>query len=134
MKALEEKTLDEIVESGNQEELRKYYEYLESMKTGSFYRDIVEDATRKICVASREYNVPLEINLMGVREKRHYPNEMFWKIVGEEHSPVTFGFDAQDVMSAYDGESLVKAKELVKKFNLNYIGKPTIIDIQKLEV
>ena len=36
------KTLDEIIASGSQEDLEKYYAYLDSMKTNSFYRDIVE--------------------------------------------------------------------------------------------
>ena len=39
---LEEKTLEEIVESGSKEDLDQYYSYLESMKTSAFYKDIVE--------------------------------------------------------------------------------------------
>ena len=42
MKELEEKTLEEIVESGSKEDLDQYYSYLESMKTSAFYKDIVE--------------------------------------------------------------------------------------------
>lgn len=84
---------------------------------------------RRICVASREYNTPLEINFLGIRDNRIYPNEKLFKVVGEEKSPVTFGFDAHDVMASYDGESEIKAKELVKKYNLNYIGRPEIVKI-----
>ncbi len=87
---------------------------------------------RKICVASKKHNIPLEINLLGIRENRTYPKEIFWQIAGEEQCPVTFGFDAHDVLSAYDADSIIIAKEWVKKFNLNYIGKPEIINIQKL--
>ena len=47
---------------------------------------------------------------------------------------MTFGFDAHDVPSAFDEKSLKKAKMLVEKYNLNYIGKPDIIDIRNLEV
>lgn len=42
MKELEEKTLEEIIASGSQEEYERYYAYLDSMKTNAFYRDIVE--------------------------------------------------------------------------------------------
>jgi len=87
---------------------------------------------RKICIASREKNIPLEINCLGIRDHRKYPNEAFWKIAGEIHSPVTFGFDAHDVLSAFDGESVPYAKLLVEKYNLNYIGKPEIINIQQI--
>ena len=72
------------------------------------------EQVRKIAIASRECNVPLEINFLGIRDNRIYPNEEFWKVVGEEKAPVTFGFDAHDVQSAYDGESYPKAMELVK--------------------
>ena len=91
---------------------------------------IYETEMRKICIAARKSDVPLEINLLGIRDNRNYPNELFWKIAGEEKSPVTFGFDAHDVENAYDSNSLVWAKELVEKFGLNYIGKPKIILLQ----
>ena len=39
---------------------------------------------------------------------------------------MTFGFDAHSVKAAFDGASLVKAEETVKKYNLNYIGRPEI--------
>lgn len=81
---------------------------------------------RKICVASREYNVPLEINFLGIHGHRNYPNEAFWKIAGQESSPVTFGFDAHDPQRAFDGESLKYAQKLVRRYDLNYIGRPEI--------
>ena len=86
---------------------------------------------RKICVASREYDIPIEINFLGIRGKRHYPNEIFWEIAAEERSPVTFGNDAHDAASAYDPDSMIKAKNLVKKLNLNYIGMPKLIYINE---
>ena len=82
---------------------------------------------KRICQASKECNVPIEINFLGIRDRRHYPREKFWQTVGETDAPVTFGFDAHDKMSAYDGESLKVAKEMVQKHNLNYIGKPKIV-------
>lgn len=94
-------------------------------------REIYKREMRKICVASRENNIPLEINFLGIRNGRHYPNPLFWEIAGEEGSPVTFGFDAHDVEAAYDGRSLEKAKRLVKEFNLNYIGRPRLIALKK---
>lgn len=88
-----------------------------------------QDTMRKVCIASRRLNVPLEINFYGIRDNRYYPTEAFWQIAGQERSPVTFGFDAHDVLSAYDGTSLEKAQQLVKKHHLNYIGKPPLIFI-----
>ena len=88
---------------------------------------IYDRQMRRICTAAREKNIPLEINLLGIREKRHYPNEAFWRLAGEEGAPVTFGFDAHDPLSAYDEASLPIAHGLVEKFGLNDIGEPTLI-------
>ena len=81
---------------------------------------------RKICIASRKKNIPLELNLLGIRDHRFYPNEPFWKVVGEEGSPVTFGLDAHDWKDACDEESLKVAMGIVKKYGLNYIGRPEL--------
>ena len=113
---------------------------VDGIKTGVFtyvahpdlynYSDDIEVYRReafRICRASKEYNVPLEINFLGIRGGRSYPNQEFWKVAGEVKSPVTFGFDTHDTYNAYDGESLVKAMKMVEKYGLNYIGKPKMI-------
>lgn len=87
---------------------------------------------RRICVASRECAVPLEINFLGLRDHRSYPTETFWAIAGEEQAPVTFGFDAHDAPSAFDAASLSRAEGMVNKFSLNYIGMPTVVDIRDI--
>ena len=46
---------------------------------------------------------------------------------------MVFGFDAHDVMSAYDGESLKSAERLVEKYGLNLIEYPEIKDIRYLK-
>ena len=112
---------------------------LEAIKTGVFtylaHPDLInfvgddrlyEQEMRKICVLSREKNFPLEINCLGIRDNRKYPRKFFWEIAGQEKCPVTIGFDAHDAASAFDGESLIKAKKIIKKYNLNYIGKPKL--------
>ncbi len=90
---------------------------------------VYQSAMRKVCAASAALGVPLEINFYGIRDGRHYPRDAFWEIAGQEGAPVTFGFDAHDVPSAYDGASLVRAKQLVDQYGLNYIGKPQPICI-----
>lgn len=92
-------------------------------------RELYQTEMRKICVTSRELQVPLEINFYGIRDHRHYPNATFWKIAGEENAPVTFGFDSHDSLSAYDGESLLTAQQMVNEYHLHYIGKPNIVKI-----
>lgn len=84
---------------------------------------------RRLCAEAARLNFPLEINFLGIRESRHYPRNLFWKIAGEEGSPVVFGCDAHDTPSACDEESYRKAMEMVQTYHLNYIGKPELVRI-----
>ena len=69
MKEFEEKTLEEIIASGNKEELERYFSYLDSMKTSSFYRGIVE---------SYEGDSIEEITYKMMEEEQHYRSEIFF--------------------------------------------------------
>lgn len=92
---------------------------------------LYEKEMRKLCIASKRTNTPLEINCQGIREDRIYPVENFWKIAGEVGCPVTIGLDAHSADAAGDRESEKKAQKLIEKYNLNYIGKPNLILIQE---
>ena len=93
--------------------------------------DFYKKEMRRICLAAKKTNTPLEINFLGIRQKRDYPREAFWQIVGEVGAPVTFGMDAHTPEDAGDTASLSTAMNLVKKYNLNYIGAPTPILLQE---
>ena len=94
-------------------------------------QEVYDREMMKIIKASEDYNIPLEINFLGIRENRRYPNDHFWELVGTTKAPVTFGLDAHHAPDAYDPDSLKIAMKMVDKYNLNYIGKPNIIPIQK---
>ncbi len=112
---------------------------IEGMKTGKFlyvaHPDILnyigdderwEREMTRLCKTAKELNVPLEINCLGIRDNRTYSSEKFYKIAGQVGSTMIVGFDAHDVASAYDGESLEKIKMLREKYNLNIIDKVEI--------
>lgn len=42
----------------------------------------------------KKMGLPLEINFLGFREKRHYPRRLFWELVREVGNDVVFGLDA----------------------------------------
>lgn len=120
--------------------LREYVsEIIEGMHSGYFSyvahpdmlnfvgdMDVFLKETRKICLASNELNLPLEINFMGMRSNRNYPVCEFWKMAGEIGCPVTLGSDAHSVEAAYDAKCIEKAHKLIEKYNLNYIGRPKL--------
>jgi len=94
-------------------------------------KEIYLDKMQEICKASKEYNVPLEVNFLGIRGNRHYPNKLFLELMGKVQNPVTFGCDAHTAEDVFDKDSYVIAKSFVKEYNLNYVGKPNIIPILK---
>ncbi len=83
----------------------------------------------KVC---KELNVPLEINCLGIRDNRHYPRKELWELVGEIGAPVVIGMDAHDEKAAYDKESIIIAKQLIKDYNLNFIEDFTPKFINKI--
>ena len=92
--------------------------------------EIYKREMKKICLCSLEYNIPVEINFLGIRTGRFYPNPRFWEIASEIGCPVTYGFDAHTPKDAYDEKSLEAANWLVRRYKLNYIGKPNIIKLK----
>lgn len=84
---------------------------------------------RRVCIAAREKNIPLEINFYGIRDHRYYPNELFWEVAGQEKCPVTFGLDAHTPEDAGCRDTLPTAMALVEKYGLNYIGMPKLVQI-----
>ena len=109
---------------------------IEGMKTGKFlylaHPDLINyqglDSVydwemARLCKAMRELNIPLEINLLGMSEGRQYPNEMFWKLVGENGNQVIMGLDAHSAMQMKNTECYNKAMEMVKKYKLNLLDR-----------
>lgn len=128
------------------EKLKTYVEQTcEGMRTGYYsylaHPDVInftgDEETylkhmRKICETSLETDIPLELNFLGIRDNRNYPNPAFWKTVGEMGCKVVYGFDAHNRSAAYDGESLIIAEKMREKYGLNVIELPKIIDIRTL--
>ena len=97
------------------------------------YRDsFLENQIRRICEASILYDVPLEINLEGMKRKiqmgdplgeNFYPFISFWKIVGEYPQIKTIigadVHDPNDLNSDYDKY----ARTIVNMCNLHLIDK-----------
>lgn len=127
----------------NKEHLKTYVdEVVRAMKTGVFsyiaHPDIMcfsgddevyEREITRLCLASKEYNIPFEINLLGIRKNKHYPADCFWKIAGEVGCPVTMGVDAHDCKDFLNKEQYHIANKLIDKYQLNYVGMPVLTKI-----
>ena len=56
--------------------------------------DYYRQESARLIRAAKEYSVPLEINLYGMRDGRHYPNEEFWRVAGTIGARAVLGFDS----------------------------------------
>ena len=82
---------------------------------------VYEREMRRLCRAARRTQTPLEINLLGIREERHYPDERFWKIAGEEGCTAVIGCDAHEPKVVKDSVSEAAALGMVSRFGLKLL-------------
>lgn len=93
-------------------------------------KELYSSEMKRLCIAAKNADIPLEINFLGIRSNRHYPNPLFWQIAGEVGCKAVYGFDAHSPLPAYDGQSEEAAKRIIDQNNLTLIEYPKIIDIQ----
>lgn len=73
---------------------------------------------RRLCRAAKECGVPLEINLLGYREGRHYPGIRFWEVAAEENCPVILGVDAHQPHNFQHTQSIQAAEDMIAHLGL----------------
>lgn len=113
---------------------------IEAMETGIFsyvaHPDLIrytgenaalyDSEMRRICQAANRWGLPLEINLLGIRDRRSYPNRRFWEIAAEEACTVVIGSDAHSPDVVADGESEKIALAWIKELGLTYEPCPFV--------
>lgn len=86
-------------------------------------QDIYEREMRRLCTSLKELHIPLELNLLGILEHKHYPREDFWAIAGEVGNDVIFGIDAHWVEQIGDLTTYQTGLALANRYHLNIIDK-----------
>ena len=81
---------------------------------------------RRLCRAAKSCDTPLEINLLGLRVRRHYPNPILWQIAAEEGCQVVIGSDAHEPKDVLIPENEAQALAIVDTFDLDLITTPTL--------
>ena len=110
---------------------------IEGLKTGDFtylahpdlagYRyskAVYEAQYKKLCEAAKALDIPLEINLLGLRTNRHYPDRRLFEIASQVGNKIVFGVDAHAPDHFQHKESVETAMQMVKELNLQLIDKP----------
>lgn len=76
-----------------------------------------------ICREAKSCGLPLEINLLGLREGRHYPNPIFWELAAEEGCTVVLGCDAHDSRHLLETKTERQAMKLIRDYGLTLIER-----------
>lgn len=93
--------------------------------TGDF--KVYETEMTRLCKGAKKYGVPLEINLLGLREHRNYPAPRFWEIAAREQCTVVFGCDAHAPEHVADPDNLKEAETFAKRFGIAPIQDISLI-------
>lgn len=81
---------------------------------------------REVCRTAKACGIPLEINMLGVRENRNYPDKRFWQVAGEEGCVAILGSDAHRPEHVWDPETEQKALTFAKQFDLEILQTCTL--------
>lgn len=73
---------------------------------------------RAICRRVGELGIPLEYNLLGWSEGKHYPDPEFWRIAGEEGAAVILGCDAHAPEQTWNPGLIRRAEAFLAGFGL----------------
>lgn len=86
---------------------------------------VYEKHMSHLCQYIKEKNIPMEINILGLHDKRHYPCDKFLKIAGKTGNAVVIGMDAHAPEQLLRLDSVKQAERLCEKYNLK-ITEPVI--------
>jgi len=120
--------------------LRCYcHQAMEAMETGLFTyfahpdllrftgeANIYEKHMREMCRKAKECGMPLEINLLGLNEGRHYPHLPFWDIAAEEGCSAVIGFDAHKPEAMLDFQTEERAAQLARERGVRLLETITL--------
>ena len=73
---------------------------------------------RQLLQLAKQTNTPVEINLLGIQDEKHYPNPILWEIAAEEGCSVILGIDAHEPDAVADLRHEQKALQLVEQYSL----------------
>ena len=120
------------IPDGDVRKLERYCDQsIEAMETGLFTyfahpdlfhfvgdKKAYQAQMRRICQAANSCRMPLELNLLGMRNRRHYPNPDFWEMAAEENCRVIMGMDAHEPQFLLDEVTRQRGLEFLAGYGL----------------
>ena len=82
---------------------------------------VYERHMRKLCREAKGCDLPLEVNMVGMRNNRNYPNHRFWELAAEEGCRAILGNDAHDPRALLDTETMAQARIWVEALGMELL-------------
>ena len=90
--------------------------------------EVYEQEMTRLILAANKANLPLEINMLGLVEKRNYPRGFFWEIASRHEPRVILGCDAHNPERVADRDEILTALRFAEKYNLNVVDTIELIN------
>lgn len=84
---------------------------------------VYDEHFTRLCRYLKSKNIPVEINLLGISSRRHYPSERFLRIAQNVGNCAVIGCDAHVPEALSDDDTMEKGVKLAEKFGLPVIEK-----------
>ncbi|MBQ8961811.1 MAG: histidinol-phosphatase [Ruminococcus sp.] len=121
--------------SDDEEAFRKYIDLtIEGLESGRYVYaahpdlynftgspEVWEAEYTRLCRYLKEKDIPVEINLLGVRDGRHYTSERFLRIAADQGNKAIIGCDAHFPEALSDQGPIEKCRALAEKFGLTLV-------------
>ncbi len=75
----------------------------------------------RLCREAKACGILLEVNLLGLLEKRQYPNALMWEQAATEGNDVILGRDAHSAKHLLDTKTEERAMDIVGRFGLKLL-------------
>lgn len=85
--------------------------------------EIYERYMLRLCRFLKDKNIPVEINMLGFVQNRHYPSETFLRIAQKVGNTAIVGVDAHSPSLLEDTDSQNKCRALAEKYGLPLIDQ-----------
>lgn len=115
-------------------------EVLEGLLTGSFsylcHPDLLNytgddeefyiSENRRLCEGARKLGIPLEINILGLLDGRHYPSDRFYKIAKSVGNDMILGVDAHEPSELYEHVGNAKLADFLSRNGITPLDDITL--------
>ena len=85
----------------------------------------------RLCLAAKELNIPLELNLLGLRAHRTYPSARFFHIAKVCGNTIVAGIDAHDPDCFFQPETFAPYQALVTECGLTVTDDITLRPVHR---